>query len=758
MKFNLKVFSFMLLIGCLLGKASVLASTNVLFDATQTMTVVSSNSTTVTINSGGYLFTYSVDGYWSASAGGTPTGRFFTVLWPNGVEAQAYTAGPLAGTGANITIKRADGNVFDLQAFTGKILLNTAGAGGAFEIMPQVNGNDAFANPLQYDCTGYAGMTFPYTTGLVGYDTYQIHMWGDFALTALTLTDTNIPPTPVDVTNIVAVSAFPSNAGTAGGAGNYPSNSPCSVTASANIGWGFLNWTENGTPVSSSATYNFTVRSDRTLVANFVPAYTVATAATPGYGGAITGGGTFNSNSIVTVQAMAASGYQFVNWTDYGTPVSTATNYSFAATANHALTANFAPLPQTAIFDFDTGWPAVSATMGMPASQSNNAVIAYFSTLTGGWSVQNQSTSAIGATPNLSGNFLYPSTWWSSFQIQFSSPITNFALDFMTGDVSSEYNTASTVRVIAFTNSTAVGTNLTAGHWVNGAYPQGHLNFSSATPFTSVKLDIAPMGVVSGLLFVDNIVVQQIAAQSHTVSATASPTNAGIVSGSGSYASGATATVSAVANTGFIFTGWLRDGINIGTLPDYAFTVTTNTALVAVFTTNKPPVANGGNFFQLTNTPLAINISDMMVNDYDPDGEPVSFVGASATTTNGLPLTNDGIHVFVPANSTADRFSYTITDGNGGTATGTVNIAVIARAASHAVSMDLKSLPGSAVVNFTGVPWYTYTLQRATNATFSGAVQSWPVRAWLDGSISYADHFADLGSKPAQSFYRLRYP
>ena len=69
------------------------------------------------------------------SGGGPPTGRFFSILWPNGVQAQAITAGPLLGTGANITLKRADGKLFDLQAFTGKILMNTAGAGGAFEIM-----------------------------------------------------------------------------------------------------------------------------------------------------------------------------------------------------------------------------------------------------------------------------------------------------------------------------------------------------------------------------------------------------------------------------------------------------------------------------------------------------------------------------------------------------------------------------------------------------------------------------------------------
>ena len=62
--------------------------------------------------------------------------------------------------------------------------------------MPQLNGNDRFPNPLQYDCTGYAGMSFPYNTSLTGNDTYLIHMWGDFALTQLTLVDASVVPQP----------------------------------------------------------------------------------------------------------------------------------------------------------------------------------------------------------------------------------------------------------------------------------------------------------------------------------------------------------------------------------------------------------------------------------------------------------------------------------------------------------------------------------------------------------------------------------
>ena len=86
--------------------ASARAVTNDFFNASQTATMVASNITTITLSSGGYLFTYSQDGYFTGGLGGGPIGRFFTVIWPNGVQAQAYTEGPLIGTGANITIPK----------------------------------------------------------------------------------------------------------------------------------------------------------------------------------------------------------------------------------------------------------------------------------------------------------------------------------------------------------------------------------------------------------------------------------------------------------------------------------------------------------------------------------------------------------------------------------------------------------------------------------------------------------------------------
>lgn len=81
----------------------------------------------------------------------------------------------------------------------------------------------------------------------------------------------------------IAVSASPVAGGTVSGSGTFLSGTSQTVTATANSGYGFINWTENGNAVSSAASYTFTLSANRTLVANFSgtpPTLTSANAAT----------------------------------------------------------------------------------------------------------------------------------------------------------------------------------------------------------------------------------------------------------------------------------------------------------------------------------------------------------------------------------------------------------------------------------------------------------------------------------------------
>jgi hypothetical protein len=145
---------------------------------------------------------------------------------------------------------------------------------------------------------------------------------------------------PVNYT--ITVSASPSAGGTVSGGGTFPAGSSRTVTATANSGYTFTNWTENGSVVSSSASYTFTLNANRNLVANFTTVnYTITVSASPSAGGTVSGGGTFPAGSSRTVTATANSGYTFVNWTENGSVVSSSASYTFTLNANRNLVANF---------------------------------------------------------------------------------------------------------------------------------------------------------------------------------------------------------------------------------------------------------------------------------------------------------------------------------------------------------------------------------------------------------------------------------
>ena len=68
----------------------------------------------------------------------------------------------------------------------------------------------------------------------------------------------------------ITVSASPTNGGTVNGNGVYADGTTQTVTAAPSTGWRFLEWMEGQTMVSITNAYQFTLRTNRTLVADFV--------------------------------------------------------------------------------------------------------------------------------------------------------------------------------------------------------------------------------------------------------------------------------------------------------------------------------------------------------------------------------------------------------------------------------------------------------------------------------------------------------
>ena len=76
----------------------------------------------------------------------------------------------------------------------------------------------------------------------------------------------------------VDTAAAPVTGGTVAGDGVYTNGTTATVLASSNPGYRFVNWTENGTAVSTAPVYTFTNLVNRSLVAAFVPAPTLSLA------------------------------------------------------------------------------------------------------------------------------------------------------------------------------------------------------------------------------------------------------------------------------------------------------------------------------------------------------------------------------------------------------------------------------------------------------------------------------------------------
>ncbi len=308
----------------------------------------------------------------------------------------------------------------------------------------------------------------------------------------------------------INATASPAAAGSVQGAGTYPANSVVSLQATGNAGYGFVNWTENGSQMSTNAHYTFTATRDRTLLANFVNAYTITTSHWPVYGGTNSGDGTYNAGSSAHVHATPRQGYVFTGWTAYGVLVSTSADYTFTVTQSLPLVANFAPGTGTVAFDLDSGSPLpMAGYTATPFDVTVEGLTAYFSSPQDfyGFSLQTDGTTFMHHI-QLTGNYLWPdSIYRNDLTVRFSRPVTAVSLDFNTVEMEAWADTPSPMKLTAYrgsTTSAAIGTAQAAGVYGATTYPEGVLVFASAVPFDIITLTVGPNSWGTNNFMADN--------------------------------------------------------------------------------------------------------------------------------------------------------------------------------------------------------------------------------------------------------------
>jgi len=138
--------------------------------------------------------------------------------------------------------------------------------------------------------------------------------------------------------------------GTATGGGTFNHNATVTLVATPQAGWTFVGWYEGNVRVSTEATWQFAVTTNRTLQARFVQGpqqWTITPTAAVNAGGTVAGGGTFNHNATVTIQAIPNAGWQFIGWYENNVRVSAEATWQFAATGNRTLEARFSQIQWT---------------------------------------------------------------------------------------------------------------------------------------------------------------------------------------------------------------------------------------------------------------------------------------------------------------------------------------------------------------------------------------------------------------------------
>jgi len=414
----------------------------------------------------------------------------------------------------------------------------------------------------------------------------------------------------------LAVSASPANGGTVSGGGTFLAGSTNAVTATATNGFIFTNWTVNGSVVSTSSPYNVTLSSNETLVANFLPLYTVTVSASPTNGGTVSPGGTNVSGSVISVNATNNSGYVFAGWTSNGIAVVSSNNYTFTLSTNVTLVADFLPLYTITVSAFPTNGGTVSGG-GTFVAGSTNTVTA---TATNGYLFANWTTNGIVAS--ISNNYSFTLNGNESLVANFVTPTL--------------FITQSNGMTFLFWTNSATGlalestTNLNPAVWAVVTNPAPALS--------------GGFYIVSNL-WSDPMRFFQLVSPTYTLAVSASPTIGGTVSSGGTFAAGSI-TVTATATNGFLFTNWTQGGIVESTSTNYTFILDSNESLVANFLATSPPLlsitqSNGVTFLFWPNATNLFNL-ESTTNLNPPNwavvsNPPPSLSGGFFTESNTWP-------------------------------------------------------------------------------------------------------------------------
>jgi hypothetical protein len=609
--------------------------------------------------------------------------------------------------------------------------------------------------------------------------------------------------TAIDITNIALNVAYTVAYNNNGGTGAQTDvGSPYAVGSTvttlglgtiARTGFSFTGWNTaaNGSGTSYATNVTFTINNNTTLFAQWVSAPITSTtllnsSANPSiYSNSVTFTASVQTNGVTA--GNATSNYVFkvdgvavaTNAVSGGSAtytVSTLVSGARTITAEYAGDANYTKstnsLTQTVNKATTTATLAVnnspvtysgvgqSATVSITASNTPGTVQ---NILTGGAATQTAS-----GTYAVTANYVPTDTNYTTLTgVSAGNFVINKATATATLAVNNSpatYNGAGQSAIVSITASNTPGsvqnvlTGGTATQTASGTYAvtanyvptdtnfttltglsAGNFIINKATPSFNLVTSVNPSGYKDGV----NFTASSFAA---TLTGSVQFTTNGANFGSAVTISGASATSDSTAG--------LPRGANAVTAiysGDANYFSFTN-SLTQTVTNHPPVVVNLAATRAAGSTTWKIAVSDLLTNATDVDLDTLSLVSVSASTNGAALFIGGGFVLYTNTNLVGDQFSYTVTDGFGGTNSALVNLAIATGTpGGQAQSVAISGV--TATLQFAGIPGFSYNVQRTTNLVdWATILTTNPVA----GVFQFTDDFSDLGGViPASAYYRL---
>ncbi len=371
---------------------------------------------------------------------------------------------------------------------------------------------------------------------------------------------------------------------------SYVTGTSVTLTAVENGGYKFNGWYNGETRISSETVCTVVVTGDTTFTAKFwawhFPSLTLVS--DPGEGGTLSkkpDKASYEQGDKVTLTATPAEGYVFVAWYDGVTTLSTELSFEYTMPADdRALTARFKLLPPNEFTMTVVAAPVIGGTVSKSPDQA---------TYTSGTQVTLSAVPAEG----------YAFTWWTDGVTSVSSE-ASFVYTMGTASkiftakfkkvpvynvvVSAVPGSGGTVSKTPDLYSYREGVQVTLQAIPANGYEFRGWTDDSTTVSTAASFlyTVAPVNVTFKANF------KLLPPNRFTVTAVASPANAGTVTKSpdqSSYTTGTTVTLAVTENDGFKFIAWLDGATTVSTEFSFLYTVTTeNKVFTAKFRTIPP--------------------------------------------------------------------------------------------------------------------------------------------------------------------------